>query len=65
MLTIYAVGFSQNKNLNEVRFLAAGDLNLAHWITTIIDKNGKEYPFKYIKDYLFSADIVFSNLEAP
>ena len=65
MLTIYAVVFSQNKNLNEVRFLAAGDLNLAHWITPIIDKNGKEYPFKYIKDYLFSADIVFSNLEAP
>jgi len=59
------VTFSQTKNQDEVRFLASGDLNLAHWITPILEKKGKEYPFKFIKDYMFSADLVFSNLEAP
>ncbi|MCK5033900.1 MAG: CapA family protein [Calditrichia bacterium] len=57
--------FSQNKNSNEVRFIAAGDLNLAHWITPIIEKKGNDYPFKYLKDQLSEADLVFSNLEAP
>jgi len=55
----------QNNNQDKVRFIAAGDLNLAHWITPVLDKKGKEYPFKFIKDYMLSADLVFSNLEAP
>ena len=57
--------FAQNKNNNSVRFFAAGDFNVAHWITPILEKRGVEFPFKYIKDYLFSADLVFVNLEAP
>lgn len=65
LLLLNLILFSQNKNQDEVRFLAAGDLNLAHWITPILDKNGKDYPFKFIKDYMLSADLVFSNLEAP
>ena len=57
--------FSQGAFNNQVRFMATGDLNLAHWITPIIEKEGKDYPFKYIKENLFAADIVFANLEAP
>ena len=57
--------YSQNQNSNEVRFLAAGDINLAHWLTKIIEKEGNDYPFKHLKNQLFSADLVFSNLEAP
>ena len=65
IIFISFTAFAQSKNLNEVRLVAAGDLNLAHWITPILDKHGKEYPYKYIKDYLLSSDLVFSNLEAP
>lgn len=50
---------------NNVRFIAAGDMNLAHWITPILDEQGAEYPYKYISHYLQTADLVFSNLEAP
>jgi poly-gamma-glutamate synthesis protein (capsule biosynthesis protein) len=45
--------------------MATGDLNLAHWITPIIDKKGIDFPFKYIKNQLYLADLVFSNLESP
>jgi poly-gamma-glutamate capsule biosynthesis protein CapA/YwtB (metallophosphatase superfamily) len=61
----YFTVYSQNQNSNEVRFIATGDLNLAHWLTPIIDKKGYAYPFKYLKEQLTSADLVFTNLEAP
>ena len=64
LLVPFAI-FSQNEISNNVRFIAAGDLNIAHWITPIIEKQGYDYPFKYIKEHLFSADLVFANLEAP
>ena len=60
---VYGQSHIQNQNSNEVRFLAAGDLNLAHWLTKIIEKEGNDYPFKYLKRQLFSADLVFCNLE--
>lgn len=56
---------AQQYTKSEVHFIATGDLNLAHWITPVLDKQGREYPYKYIKNYLNKADLVFSNLEAP
>lgn len=57
--------FAQNNNLNEVRFIAAGDLNVAHWITPLLEKDGYDFPFKYLKGILRNSDLVFANLEAP
>ena len=39
--------FGQNENSDYVRFIAAGDLNIAHWITPIIEEKGNDYPFKF------------------
>ncbi len=48
-----------------VTLIAAGDLNVAHWLTGIIEQKGRAYPFRHLKKSLADADIIFANLEAP
>lgn len=62
---MHAAIFGQSENSDSVRFLATGDLNVGHWITPILEKKGIDYPFEFLKKQLNSADLVFSNLEAP
>lgn len=48
-----------------LRFMASGDLNLAHWITPLIDSNGPDYLYNHINDFISGCDIFFVNLESP
>ncbi|MFA5368791.1 MAG: CapA family protein [Candidatus Paceibacterota bacterium] len=50
---------------SEVSLIAVGDIMLTRGVKTKIVKNGSDYPFLKIKDYLKSGDIVFGNLETP
>lgn len=48
-----------------IKILAAGDVNLGHWVTPIVKKHGYNYPFKNLPDSLLKSDLFFVNLEAP
>ena len=50
---------------NEIRLLFGGDVMLDWGIGEIIEKEGYEYPFNNIKDFLRSFDFRFCNLECP
>ncbi|PIV50714.1 AmmeMemoRadiSam system protein B [Candidatus Falkowbacteria bacterium CG_4_10_14_0_2_um_filter_36_22] len=64
--TSYITGFfslgDQNKN-KQATLLAFGDLMLDRYVKKIIDKNGKDYPFKNIKRVLAGNDLTLANLE--
>ncbi len=64
VIAFFIYGQENNKN-DSIKLLAAGDLNLAHWITPIINTRGANYPYKNIKHLLSTGDLVFANLEAP
>ena len=48
------------------RILLTGDTMPARYIgEQIADRDDPEYPFQYIRDYLFEFDLVTTNLESP
>lgn len=49
----------------DVSLIAVGDVMLSRGVAKKIEKNGEDYPFLEVKDYLKSGDIVFANLETP
>ncbi len=61
-LQLYFPAFSKEK---VIEFSAVGDILLDRGIRMIMEKRGKDYPFKEISDYLSSRDLVLGNLEGP
>ncbi len=55
------------KSLTEekVTFCAVGDVLLDRGIRIMIEKNGVDYPFEKIADFINSYDLAFCNLECP
>lgn len=49
----------------EVSLIAVGDVMFSRGVAKKIEKNGEDYPFSGVKDYLKTGDIVFANLETP
>lgn len=57
---------SQDKLVSEpVTILAFGDMMLDRKVREQINKNGPEYPFALIKDFLVGNDVVVANAEGP
>ncbi|MGH1366633.1 MAG: CapA family protein [Calditrichia bacterium] len=63
-LVTLLVGVHQNTK-SKVTVVATGDTMLGSWIGDIIEEKGHMYPFVHIKEYLDSADLHITNLEAP
>ncbi|MFE5319059.1 CapA family protein [Paenibacillus sp. NPDC056579] len=42
-----------------------GDVMFASKVEDLLKKNGWDYPYRYVKDYLSKADITVANLETP
>lgn len=72
--------FSGTKNLNventtknnqpftevePIKVLLVGDIMLDRKVELLMNKNGFDYPFEKISEFLKSADFVFGNLEGP
>lgn len=59
----------QNQNFvkpkEEVSLIVVGDIMLSREVAKKIEKNGNDYPFLKVNDYLKTGDIVFGNLETP
>ncbi|MFA5086730.1 MAG: CapA family protein [Candidatus Paceibacterota bacterium] len=55
----------QKPRVKEATLIAVGDIMLTRGVAIKIAKNGSEYPFLQVKDYLKTGDIVFGNLETP
>lgn len=55
----------QKLKAKEAILIAVGDIMLTRGVAIKIAKNGSEYPFLQVKDYLKTGDIVFGNLETP
>ncbi len=59
----------QNQNFvkpkEEIALIVVGDIMLSRGVAKKIEKNGNDYPFLKVKDYLKTGDIVFGNLETP
>jgi len=53
------------KSVKPVIILAFGDMMLDRKVREQINKNGSEYPFVLIKDFLQSNDVVVANAEGP
>ena len=48
-----------------VTIVAVGDMMIGNWGEELVGKNGPEYPFRKVADYLQQADIATGNLEGP
>lgn len=48
-----------------VALIAVGDVMLSRLVAKKMQANGADYPFRSVRDYLKSADMVFGNLEMP
>ncbi|WP_282936749.1 CapA family protein [Paenibacillus sp. RC67] len=48
-----------------VKLTFVGDVMFASKVEDILKKNGWDYPYRYVKDYLSNADITVANLETP
>lgn len=64
LLVTLLLAVHQNKD-EPVTVIATGDTMLGSWIEEIIKEKGHSYPFVHIKEYLDSADLHITNLEAP
>ncbi|WP_261381658.1 CapA family protein [Paenibacillus cremeus] len=49
----------------QVKLSFVGDVMFASKVEELLQKNGYDYPFKYVKQYLEKADIAVANLETP
>jgi poly-gamma-glutamate synthesis protein (capsule biosynthesis protein) len=56
---------NNNINSHDVKLVAVGDIMLSRGVNARMVKNGDDYPFLKVVDYLKSGDIVFGNLESP
>lgn len=48
-----------------VKLTFVGDVMFASKVEDILKKNGWDYPYRYVKDYLSKGDITVANLETP
>lgn len=48
-----------------VKMTFAGDIMFASKVDDLLKKNGWDYPYRYVKEYLSKADITAANLETP
>ncbi|UQZ82856.1 Capsule biosynthesis protein CapA [Paenibacillus konkukensis] len=48
-----------------VKLTFIGDVMFAGKVEDLLKKNGWDYPFRYVKDFLTPADITVANLETP
>ncbi|MBE1441114.1 CapA family protein [Paenibacillus sp. OAS669] len=48
-----------------VKLSFVGDVMFGSKVEDILKKNGWDYPYRYVKDYLSKADITVANLETP
>lgn len=55
----------ENGNSDSLVILASGDTMLGSWAEITIPDSGFAYPFQYLTAYTTTADIFFTNLEAP
>lgn len=53
------------QKVEEVSVIAVGDIMLSRDVAKKLRKNGNDYCFLKVKDFLNSADLVFANLETP
>ncbi len=58
-------GVPAPKESKTIKLIAVGDIMLSRGVDMKMEKNGQEYPFIKVKDYLKTGDIVFGNLESP
>ncbi|TDF95979.1 CapA family protein [Paenibacillus piri] len=49
----------------DVKLSFVGDVMFASKVEDLLKKNGWDYPYHYVKDYLTKADITVANLETP
>ncbi len=61
---LFDVG-GEDENGDSLVILATGDTMLGSWAEITIPDSGFAYPFQYLTDYTETADIFFTNLEAP
>ncbi|MDF2962907.1 MAG: poly-gamma-glutamate biosynthesis capsule formation protein [Paenibacillus sp.] len=50
---------------SSVKLTFVGDVIFASKVEDLLKKNGWDYPYHYVKDYLDKADITVANLETP
>jgi poly-gamma-glutamate synthesis protein (capsule biosynthesis protein) len=55
----------QKPENKEVSLIAVGDIMLSRGVAVKMAKNGTDYPFLKVGDYLKTGNIVFANLETP
>jgi poly-gamma-glutamate synthesis protein (capsule biosynthesis protein) len=55
----------QNPAEARVSFCAVGDILLDRGIRTTIEKNGVDYPFEQVSEFINGFDLAFCNLECP
>lgn len=48
-----------------ISIVAVGDVMLGSWVTPILERRGRRYPFEKTAPYFVSADVTIANLEAP
>lgn len=54
-----------NPEPKQIRILAVGDIMLGRFVETLMNRNGENYPFTYMTDFLSNQDVVLGNLEGP
>ncbi|MFA5080511.1 MAG: CapA family protein [Candidatus Paceibacterota bacterium] len=54
-----------NDSFRDVKLVATGDIMLSRGVNARMVKNGNNYPFLQVADYLKNGDIIFGNLESP
>ena len=59
------ISASANQEDSSIKLIAVGDIMLGRYIETLMQKNGRFYPFENISPLLKDADIQFGNLEGP
>ncbi|WP_256711190.1 CapA family protein [Paenibacillus sp. FSL H7-0331] len=56
---------STSTNRSSVKLTFVGDVMFAGNVEQLLIKNGWDYPYRYMKEYLEKADITVANLETP
>ena len=56
----------ENSSLKEKRLVFVGDIMLSRAVDKVMEQKGDfNFPFRYVKEFLNSADLTFANLEGP
>ncbi len=55
----------KKRQVKDVTFCAVGDILLDRGVRTVIEKEGVNYPFEKVTDFINTFDLAFCNLECP